>query len=117
MQFAIAPAKWGKFAAEVVSAVFVQQTMKMANSDEELAFRQKEKEHHGTILWRQFWGVHQSFATLGCHIGPLLKVTELIELLTCLETERNLCCVSYAGSVAEDRKLCSQGSQIVPAHG
>lgn len=28
----------------VVSAVFVQQTMKMANSDEELAFRQKEKE-------------------------------------------------------------------------
>lgn len=28
----------------VVGAVFVQQTMKMANSDEELAFRQKEKE-------------------------------------------------------------------------
>lgn len=33
--------------AQVVGAVFVQQTMKMANSDEELAFRQKERETLG----------------------------------------------------------------------
>ena len=38
---------------QVVNAVFVQQTMKTASSDEELAFKQKEKDI-AAHLWQHF---------------------------------------------------------------
>lgn len=77
---------------QVVSAVFVQQTMKMANSDEELAFRQKEKEKLDVECTRE-------------NAATTITISAIITLAT-------------AGiATAEDCQLRPEGEEALPAYG
>ena len=83
---------------QVVSAVFVQQTMKMANSDEELAFRQKEKEKldvESKVSKKAFVLLQRSSTTPAPTI-PTEKSPQL---------------------QAEDCQLRQEGEEAFPAHG